>query len=347
MTNIERQNSINQQTKKKSLTQKYFLWLEPCEIWCLMRKKTQFNSTFYDCIQSALENSDTICGLYASDGDCYELFRSLFWPVIMDYHKVDIRNLIFKHDFGDFHHIQDLSSELNKHILSIRIRINRSIQGYPMIPKLTINQLLEIEERIRNALEYIDEDLQGEYRSLKDINEIDLIKLREKSILFQEPNDRHLENAKAYNHWPTGRGIFVNRNENLIIWINEEDHLSFISQSNNDKISEIYERIIRAIDKINQTFEFQQHQRLGYLNFSPINIGTALQVNIHIKLLHTEKFNQLIDLCKKLDIHIEKTNENNIFNLSNIIRLGRTEFNIIRLIWDGIQQIIEQDIHES
>ncbi|CAF3478777.1 unnamed protein product [Rotaria sp. Silwood1] len=265
----------------------------------------------------------------------------------MDYHKVDIRNLIFKHDFGDFHHIQDLSSELNKHILSIRIRINRSIQGYPMIPKLTINQLLEIEERIRNALEYIDEDLQGEYRSLKDINEIDLIKLREKSILFQEPNDRHLENAKAYNHWPTGRGIFVNRNENLIIWINEEDHLSFISQSNNDKISEIYERIIRAIDKINQTFEFQQHQRLGYLNFSPINIGTALQVNIHIKLLHTEKFNQLIDLCKKLDIHIEKTNENNIFNLSNIIRLGRTEFNIIRLIWDGIQQIIEQDIHES
>jgi len=181
MTNIERENS----TKNKSLTQKYFLCLQPCEIWCLLRKKTQFNSTLYDCIQSALENSDTICGLYASDGDCYELFRCLFWPIIMDYHKINIRNLIFKHDFGDYHYIEDLSSELNNQILSIRIRINRSIQGYPMIPKLTIDQLLEIEERIRNTLEHIDQDLQGEYFSFKNINEIDQIKLREKSILFQ------------------------------------------------------------------------------------------------------------------------------------------------------------------
>jgi arginine kinase len=185
MTTNERENSTNQQTKNKSLTQKYFLWLQPCEIWCLLRKKTQFNSTLYDCIRSALENSDTICGLYASDGDCYELFRCLFWPIIMDYHKVDIRNLIFKHDFGDYNHIQDLTEEINKQILSIRIRINRSIQGYPMIPKLMVDQLLEIEERIRNALEYIDHDLQGEYHSLKDINQIDRTKLREKSILFQ------------------------------------------------------------------------------------------------------------------------------------------------------------------
>jgi macrodomain Ter protein organizer (MatP/YcbG family) len=185
MTTIERENSKNQQTKKKSLTQKYFLWLQPCEIWCLLRKKTQFNSTLYDCIKSALENSDAICGLYASDGDCYEVFRSLFWPVIMDYHKVDIRNLIFKHDFGDYNDIQDLSDELNKQILSIRIRINRSIQGYPMISKLTIDQLLELEERIQKAIEYIDQDLQGEYHSIKDINQNDRAQLRDKSILFQ------------------------------------------------------------------------------------------------------------------------------------------------------------------
>jgi hypothetical protein len=49
MVNIERKNSINQQTKTKSLAQKYFFWLQPCEIWCLLRKKTRFNSTFYDC----------------------------------------------------------------------------------------------------------------------------------------------------------------------------------------------------------------------------------------------------------------------------------------------------------
>lgn len=185
MTNTERDSSKNFQTKKKSLTQKYFLWFQPCEIWCLLRKTTQFNSTLYDCIQSALENSDTYSGLYASDGDCYEVFRSIFWPVIMEHHKIDIKNLIFKHDFGDYRHIEEFSSELNNQILSIHIRINRSIQGYPMISKLTIDQLLEIEERIKTVLEYLDEDLQGEYHSIKDINEIDQTKLRQKSILFQ------------------------------------------------------------------------------------------------------------------------------------------------------------------
>ncbi|CAF2040245.1 unnamed protein product [Rotaria magnacalcarata] len=347
MKTIEQNNPTNQQTKR-SLAQKYFLWLDPCEIWCLMRKKTRFNSTFYDCIRLALENpSDTICGLYAYDGDCYEVFRNIFWPVIMDYHKVDIRNLTFKHDFGDVQHIHDLSSDINRQILSIRIRINRSIQGYPMIPKLNLNQLLEIEERIRNALEYLDQDLHGEYRSLKDISDVDQIDLREKSILFQKPAYHPAINAIADDQWPTGRGIFINKNQNFIIWINEEDNLSFISQSNDGKMNEIYERMIRAIEKLNQTFEFQQHQRLGYLNLSPMNIGTALQVNIHIKLLHLEKSNPLIEFCKKLDIHIENTNEYNIFNLSNIIRLGRTEFNIIRLMWNGIEQIIKQDIHQS
>ena len=177
MNDIKRENSINLQTKRKSLIQKYFLALRPCEIWCLLHKKTQFNSTLIDCIQSGLENPDDICGLYATDGDCYELFRSLFWPIIMDYHRIDLQNLVFKHDFGDPTHIDDLSLQFSDRISSIHIRIHRSIQGYPMIPKLTQEQLLEIEERLRNALE----DLEGEYHP---VNDIDPTKFQEKSILF-------------------------------------------------------------------------------------------------------------------------------------------------------------------
>ena len=142
-----------------------------------------------------------------------------------------------------------------------------------------------------------------------------------------------------------GRGISINKNENFIVWINDEDHLTLISQSNDGKMSETYERLIRATNQINQSFEFQQHRHLGYLNLSPMNIGTALQVQIRVKLLHLEKLNQINDFCQKLDIHLENTNEKNLFNLSNTIRLGRTEFHIIRSMWDGIEQIIEQDIH--
>lgn len=175
MSDIKRETSTNLQIKRKSLAQKYFLGLRPCEIWCLLRKRTQFNSTLIDCIQAGLDNPDDNYGLYATDADCYEVFRSLFWPVIMDSHQMDIRNFVFQHDFGDPNHIDDLPSELSDRIYSIHVRIHRSIQGYPMIPKLTRDQLLEIEERLRQTFE----DLQGEYRSLKDINPTEF---QEKSI---------------------------------------------------------------------------------------------------------------------------------------------------------------------
>lgn len=108
-------------------------------------------------------------------------------------------------------------------------------------------------------------------------------------------------------------------------------------------MNETYERLIQAIEKLNQSFVFQQHPRLGYLNCSPKNLGTAFQINVRIKLFHIEKLSQMIE---KLDLRLEKTNENQIYNLSNLIQLGRTEFHIVRSFWDGIQQIIEEDLRE-
>lgn len=177
MNDLKRENSINLQTKRKSLLQKHFLVLRPCEIWCLLRKKTPLNSTLIDCIQSGLDYPDDLCGLYATDGDCYELFRSLFWPIIMEYHRIDLQNLIFKHDFGDATDIDDLPSEFTERISLIDLRIHRSIQGYPMIPKLTQEQFLEIEERLRYALD----DLQGEYHP---INEINSTEFQDKTFRF-------------------------------------------------------------------------------------------------------------------------------------------------------------------
>lgn len=169
---------------RNSLAYKHFLLLQPSEIWCLMRKKTSFHSTFGDCIRSALEHPDSFCGLYACDGDCYELFRCLFWPLIMDFHHIDLRTFSFKHDFGDIQQISEWTSEMNERIVSIRLRLSRSIQGYPMVPKLTLEQFIELEDRIRPICVKFEKDLQGQYRSLRDIEENEREKLRDQQTLF-------------------------------------------------------------------------------------------------------------------------------------------------------------------
>ena len=142
-----------------------------------------------------------------------------------------------------------------------------------------------------------------------------------------------------------GRGLHRSTDDGLLVWINAEDHLSLVATSNSGRMSEVYGRIVRGMETINQELEFQQHQRLGYLNFSATNIGTALQVDMYVQLLDGSKLDRLMDVSRKLDMHIEPREESNVFHVSNMIRLGRTEFHIVRGMLDGVQQLIEHDLH--
>jgi protein-arginine kinase len=140
----------------------------------------------------------------------------------------------------------------------------------------------------------------------------------------------------------------VNGEENFYVWVNEEDHLSVIVQSRHSQIRETYGRLQRAMEKLNQLFDFQQHPRLGYLNFSPLNIGTALQIDVQLRFSHLEKLDAATDFCRKRDIRLETTNdEKNVVHLSNRIRLGRTEFHLVRGMIDAVEQLLEMSEREK
>ena len=99
--------------------------------------KTSFGTTIYDCVKSAVENPDSNVGLYAPDPEVYDLFADLFYPVIGEYHKVDVASLKSVHDLGDAANLEDLSSEYAEQIVSTRVRVGRTVKGYPMASKLT------------------------------------------------------------------------------------------------------------------------------------------------------------------------------------------------------------------
>ena len=118
---------------KPSLTQKYL----PADCWDLMRKTTSFGTTIYDCCKSALENPDSNVGLYAPDPEAYDVFAELFHPVIAEYHKVDVANLKSIHDLGNADQLRDLPQNYQEAIVSTRVRVGRTVRGYPMAGKLT------------------------------------------------------------------------------------------------------------------------------------------------------------------------------------------------------------------
>ena len=101
-----------------------------------MQNRTKYGTNIIECMKSGFENPDSSVGLYAPDPECYDTFSQIFYPVIRDYHKVNISDLNFVHDFGDPTKLPEFEDKFAEAILSTRIRVSRTVRGLFLLPFL-------------------------------------------------------------------------------------------------------------------------------------------------------------------------------------------------------------------
>jgi len=331
---------------KVSLTQKYL----PAELWKWLSIRTSFGTNIYDCVRSALENPDSSVGLYAPDPEAYDTFKDLFYPVIAEYHKVDVNTLKSVHDLGNADNLRDLPQNYQDQIVSTRVRVGRTVKGFPMAGKLTKEKRLELEQRIKEALSTLDGDLAGTYRSLVDMTKEEKEALIEEHILYNDADDKYLRSAGGYNDWPTGRGIYMNNDKNFIVWVNEEDHIRIISMQKGASLKQVWGRLVRAIHAMETRIEFVYHPKFGNLTFCPTNIGTGLRASVHVKVPKTAAAGQLNSICSSMDlqprgVHGEHTESvGGVYDISNKIRIGRTEWDLINTMWVGVEKLLDNEL---
>lgn len=332
--------------KKVSLTQKYL----PADLWKALSVRTSFGTTIYDCCKSALENPDSNVGLYAPDPEAYDTFSSLFHPVIAEYHKVDVANLKSVHDLGDPEKLEDLSPEYADRIVSTRVRVGRTVKGFPMASKLTREQRVALEQKVKEACLKMTGELAGTYRSLTEMTKAERDALIEEHILFNDADDKYLRSAGGYDDWPVGRGIFMNKDKNFIVWVNEEDHIRIISMQKGASLKQVWRRLVNAIHAMETKLEFVRHDKFGYLTFCPTNIGTGLRASVHVRVPKTAEQGKLNDICAAADlqprgIHGEHTESvGGVYDISNKIRIGRTEWSLINTMWIGVKKLLDNEL---
>ena len=78
--------------------------------------------------------------------------------------------------------------------------------------------------------------------------------------------------------------MFHNEERNLLIWVNEEDHLRFVSMQYGASLFKVFERLQRALELIETELEFEKSERLGYISCCPTNLGVAMRASVHVKL---------------------------------------------------------------
>lgn len=312
----------------------------------IKKRVTSNGGTLLDVIKSGVANPDSSIGIYAPDADSYYQFQELFDPVIKEYHEVNGAHIFHPGvSFGSAHSLGNFDS-FGNYVISTRVRCARNVEGYPFNPLLTKDQYLELEQDIGSALDTLDGDLAGYFQPISSLSDSEVSELVDQHLLFKQ-GDRFLEAANACRFWPHGRGIYLNSDNTLVIWLNEEDHMRIISMQKGGDLAEVYDRFVRSSSLLANILPFSSSNKLGFLTFCPTNLGTAVRASVHIKLPQLLKNSQILEeTADKFNLQVRGTRgehsdaEGGVFDISNRRRLGLTENEAIVEMYSGILEII-------
>ena len=314
----------------------------------LKDKKTTNNFTIQNAINSGVKNPDSGIGAYAGDIESYKTFDLLFDPIIKEYHNFSQTDT-HQSDLNPDNLNAPNSDDLDKYIVSTRIRVGRNLKDFPLGPAISDKQRDEVEQIVSEALSSLDGNLSGKYYPINGMSKKDSDSLIKDHFLFKA-GDRFLETAGLNRNWPMGRGIYHNTDKTFLVWINEEDQLRIISMQNGGDIKEVFTRLTTAIDELEKKMEFSFNKHLGYITSCPTNLGTAMRASVHIKVpnlsKNMEKFKTITD---KYHLQIRgidgehSESKGGIYDISNKRRLGVTEVQCVQDMYDGVIALINTE----
>eukprot|EP00697_Spironema_sp_BW2_P002107 gnl/Spiro4/12829_TR6795_c0_g1_i1.p1 gnl/Spiro4/12829_TR6795_c0_g1~~gnl/Spiro4/12829_TR6795_c0_g1_i1.p1 ORF type:complete len:451 (+),score=161.42 gnl/Spiro4/12829_TR6795_c0_g1_i1:47-1354(+) len=259
---------------------------------------------FLRCLNSGVDNVESQMGCYAMQPADYDRFRPFFSKVISEYHRVPINS----------RHINNWSlqgvegipadgvldiSKLGLPALSMRVRVGRNLQDFPLPGAMTQQDRVALESRMCKAFDELiaNPEFGGSYHSLtpghpNKISDAEYQKLVDSHIMFKDmAADSYLSSAGISNHWPYGRGCYISKDRGFIIWVGEEDHLRIMSMKKGTVLNDVFDRLKKGLDTVDKIegLAFAKSPEFGYVTSCPTNLGTGMRASLHIQLPNLTK----------------------------------------------------------
>jgi len=337
------------------------------ELWNKYKnKKTSLGVGFAHCIKTGVDNKGhpniKTVGAVAGDEESYTLFREFFDPVISDRHNGYAANAKHPTDLD----VSKLSTTkidpTGKYVLTSRCRTGRSVRGTRLPPCTTFEERREVERVVVKGLLNMTGDLAGDYFPLagsrsyapkpNGMSHEKEESLRSRGNLFQEPDSTLLLSSGCGRHWPDARGIFHNNDENLFVWVNEEDHMRIVSMEKGDNVKRIIERFAKATSTIQEClkregYDFMHSDHLGWILTCPSNLGTGLRAGAMVKVPLFSSRKDFRDLMGKMGLQargtagVDSASSGGTWDISNADRLGKSEIELVNIFIEGVAQIIK------
>ncbi len=224
-----------------------------------------------------------------------------------------------------------------------RVRLARNWDEYAFPAKLDQKQAQELLERLKEGLKEIG-GLDGNTYVCRDLN---LIKDLERMALRER---RILNSATVSKREPAG--LMLSEDEASSLILGGDDHIRIQLLSPGLNLDELWARMDRMDDYVNERFSYAFDDKYGYLTSFPTNVGTGLRacVVLHLPVLsQVRKFQSIVADMSRFGTAIRglygegSDNYGSMYEVSNQRTLGQSEREIIELVTKAAAQLNNQE----
>ena len=260
-------------------------------------------------------------------------------------------------------------SKLGLDELSMRVRVGRNLTQFNLPGNMDRAERIKFEKTMLKAFNKLiamaayggsvyslSPDFSNGQPNPNLISEEKYQELVDAHIMFKNMAvDPYLKSAGISDDWPYGRGCYVSRDGQFIIWFGEEDHLRIMCMKKGTKLNEVFDRlnaglqVVESIDEI----QFATSKKYGYVTSCPTNLGTGMRASVHIKIPNltadgTDKKAKAV--CKPLGLSVRGTGgehtpigKDGTVDISPSARLFIKEKEIIEKLYHGIQLLMDKE----
>ncbi|MBO4734547.1 MAG: protein arginine kinase [Clostridia bacterium] len=221
--------------------------------------------------------------------------------------------------------------------VSTRIRLARTINGYPFPARMSADNRQEVNARIKSVIAE-NGDGKLKYIDMSDVPENERLSMVERHIASRE-----------FVLNPQNKAIILSEDETVSIMIGEEDHIRIQVVLPGLQLEKAYE-IADGIDNmLCGALDIAFDNTLGFLTECPTNLGTGLRASVMLHLPVSEQAGEMLALTQSVNkigftvrgMYGEDSNAaGSLYQISNKITLGISEKNAI----DNLKIIAERII---
>lgn len=86
-----------------------------------------------------------------------------------------------------------------------------------------------------------------------------------------------MEKSNIFDNMPSDRGIFISENEQLIVKVNNLDHLEIIYRDAHTNVSKFFKDFYSIIKKLDEVLSFSHDKSYGFVTTLPQHLGSTLK----------------------------------------------------------------------